>query len=745
MGAISRHIALTSEQTSTSGYPQLALVGNDSLWITWQTWIEGHHDEIYIGHIENGRIVEAELLSNPSHNGFRPFIREYQDKLWVGWTEFANNRAELWLALFDKGQVVSKRKLRTAENIGSAAWFKDEKNLLGVIWTEEEGQRSDIYLCQNIMNDGEFTRFTETGQAYRPQAIVGGDGRLWVGYEVYNENTYDLAVQVRTSDGGWSDVQRVHDAPEYTNSWATGLQLVPHREGVTGFWYDMAEAAQVSFWRSSWKWNSQSNEIQQFPVECFQSSHQWYMSWFAISLPDYCSLLIYNWGWDIHARKYEEHASTEPVNLSYSGDNSFDRRPHAVVDSRGVAYVCWQHAPANGHNRRNSDIRLVSVTLEDLKLLGNPGDEQDNNSFLQPPKIRREAVVASHDANASLKNEEPYSDLSLFWGDIHGHSALSDALGEVDQYFHAAKVRGVLDFVALTNHDNFPDMLTPAEWDYTRHYVEAFNEPEMMVTLHAFEWTSNEFQHDYGHKNVYFRGSDGTLLYSARENGKDPESLFRGVEKLGGMCFPHHPSADWEIVSAATDWKYHEPKIQRNVEIFSRHGQFECNGDQSHFTRNVRQIDGKSVGDALRLGYQLGIIAGSDSHQLEPGREGGIIGLYAHKLTREEIFDALHERRVYATTGARIRLFFSINGQPMGSKAVVTPTGMAECVVRIHGTDVIRKVDIVGGGAIVASYQPNSREFFRKHAWAVPVASYCYIRVEQSDGHRAWSSPIWIN
>lgn len=221
-------------------------------------------------------------------------------------------------------------------------------------------------------------------------------------------------------------------------------------------------------------------------------------------------------------------------------------------------------------------------------------------------------------------------------------------------------------------------------------------------------------------------------------------TLFRAVEQLGGMCFPHHPAADWEIVSAATDWKYHEPAVQRNVEIFSRHGQFECYGDQYHFTRNVHQIEGKSAKDALGLGYQMGIIAGSDSHQLEPGREGGIIGLYAQELTREEIFDALHERRVYATTGARIQLLFSINGQPMGSEAVASPTHMAECSIRIHGTNRLSNVDIVGLGGIVASFQPDTREFEMKYAWPVTTASYYYIRVEQSDGHRAWSSPIWI-
>ena len=37
------------------------------------------------------------------------------------------------------------------------------------------------------------------------------------------------------------------------------------------------------------------------------------------------------------------------------------------------------------------------------------------------------------------------------------------------------------------------------------------------------------------------------------------------------MAFPHHPAASWKLVSAATDWAFHDEEVQRMVEIFSRH------------------------------------------------------------------------------------------------------------------------------------------------------------------------------
>ena len=52
-----------------------------------------------------------------------------------------------------------------------------------------------------------------------------------------------------------------------------------------------------------------------------------------------------------------------------------------------------------------------------------------------------------------------------------------------------------------------------------------------------------------------------------------------------------------------------------------------------------------------------------------PGCAQGVVAVViAPALTREAVFDALAERRTYATTGARIVLDFSVGGVPMGGR-----------------------------------------------------------------------------
>src|SRR6185503_20608 len=105
-----------------------------------------------------------------------------------------------------------------------------------------------------------------------------------------------------------------------------------------------------------------------------------------------------------------------------------------------------------------------------------------------------------------------------------------------------------------------------------------------------------------------------------------------------------------------------------------------------------RQVPGHQWHDALRRGRHVGAMAASDTHHLTPG-EGGITAVLAERLDRESIFDAIRNRRNYATTGPRIVLEFTAAGAPMGSR--ITHSGPLEIEVRVEGTSAVDRVEIV--------------------------------------------------
>ena len=171
------------------------------------------------------------------------------------------------------------------------------------------------------------------------------------------------------------------------------------------------------------------------------------------------------------------------------------------------------------------------------------------------------------------------------YGDIHGQSGMSDGVGEIDQYFNSAKVWGKLDFTALTDHDCYPDWLSQSEWEWIRTTSQLFNVENKMATLLAYEWTPNEYRYDFGHKNIYYKGFEGEIYRSGDEGGMTPDRLFESIKQYKAMAFPHHPAASWKLVSAATDWAFHDEEVQRMVEIFSRHAPFEYYGNYSKYTK----------------------------------------------------------------------------------------------------------------------------------------------------------------
>ncbi|MCK4967008.1 hypothetical protein KAS50_08245, partial [bacterium] len=105
-------------------------------------------------------------------------------------------------------------------------------------------------------------------------------------------------------------------------------------------------------------------------------------------------------------------------------------------------------------------------------------------------------------------------------------------------------------------------------------------------------------------------------------------------------------------------------------------------------------------------------------------------------------------RHCYATTGARIIIDFSINGNPMGSEIVFDDKKIKRNIfVKIEGTNNIKYVSVI----------KNNEEFLKKKGYGksmtidfsddspVNKTDYYYIRVVQEDEHIAWSSPIWVS
>jgi len=303
---------------------------------------------------------------------------------------------------------------------------------------------------------------------------------------------------------------------------------------------------------------------------------------------------------------------------------------------------------------------------------------------LTRPGVHRFTLVSADGkitgkANPVLAEADPLE--RVYWGETHGHCGFSEGMGKVDDYYAFARDEARLDFTCLSEHDIWLDAW---EWAEMRRSSLRFDRPGAFVTFLGYEWT---VQVAYGgHHNVIFRGLGDAQPVTSQRAPTLPD-LYRGIRAANAprdvMIIPHaHMTAD------ATQ---NDRELEPLVEIVSEHGTFEFLGQRY-----------------LANGFQLGFVGASDNHSGHPGYKtrpvgrfyydgyGGLAAVYASARRRDDLFDAMKDRRTYATNGERIILKARLNGQRMGRIVPLSD----RCVVEgaAYGTGPIQSITLVKNG-----------------------------------------------
>ena len=342
-----------------------------------------------------------------------------------------------------------------------------------------------------------------------------------------------------------------------------------------------------------------------------------------------------------------------------------------------------------------------------------------------------------------VKCSEKESSYKLYWGDLHGHSELTDGSAQPDEFYSYARDVAGLDVSSLTDHDahGFLPIDEHEElWDLIKTTTESFYEPGRFVTLLAYEWTS----WTYGHRHILYPGSEGEV-FSFRDPVSDtPEELWELIKPYGGIVIPHHPGGG----PIGTDWDHHDDVAEPLVEICSVHGNSDFYGCPGQIYSPTK---GTFVQDALERGFRLGILGSGDTHDGHPGRRSadypstGVAGIWARELTRSGIWEALLAKRVYGTSGARIILEFEIDGHLMGENFATEGEAEKIITVRAVGTAEIDLLEILENTEVIFRDAVGAAEVELNQAYTVKPGAYYRVRLYQTDGEMAWSSPIWCD
>lgn len=319
-----------------------------------------------------------------------------------------------------------------------------------------------------------------------------------------------------------------------------------------------------------------------------------------------------------------------------------------------------------------------------------------------------------------------------YFGSTHAHSCYSDGKSETPaDHFRKAKAAGY-DFYAVTDHALAKyKQFTAQSYETTKREAVDFTD-DKFIGIVGFEFSENDGPGGKGHLTAL-----NTAGYLDATGPKVTLSTFydwlvTNQPTTVAASF-NHPGKD-----TYNGYDYLTPARRDGITMFEM-----INGGKPHYEAFLA---------ALNKGWRVAPIAALDAHGAwRITNESYRTGVLAPSLTRENIMQALHERRAYCTLDKNLRLTFSANGSIMGS-VLSNPSSLSFRVDVLDpdifdANDRITRIEIIGENGVLVAARSFSAHAASWSPTCVPAGKYYFAVVysaDKTDGPTAYSAPVWI-
>ena len=331
-------------------------------------------------------------------------------------------------------------------------------------------------------------------------------------------------------------------------------------------------------------------------------------------------------------------------------------------------------------------------------------------------------------------------DWNVYFGQLHAHTNLSDGTGSVEEVFdHASKVEN-LDFFAVTDHsDSFDNADAGAiakdgagistGWAAGKQAAASVTN-EDFVGLFGFEMTWPEDK-QLGHISTFNTPGWQTRDQADFENVPTAlEHYYKALTTVPGSVSQfNHP----DIIHGDFErFDHYSPEYDEAISLL------EIAGEDG-------AVDCEYYNLALDKGWHVAPTNNQNNHNGQWGdasRARTVI--LAETLTEEALYDAMKDRRVYATQDSDLTVYYTLNGAVMGS--ILPKSEEAEITVFLSDPtdEAIGNVEVVADGRTVLTEQVGTPAQMLELSVSGGY-SYYYLRVTQPDGDVAVTAPVWMD
>jgi len=356
----------------------------------------------------------------------------------------------------------------------------------------------------------------------------------------------------------------------------------------------------------------------------------------------------------------------------------------------------------------------------------------------------------------------PVKGFRAAFGEIHWHTEISvDGQRHIDEALCCARDYLNMDFAAPGDHNPSGE-----KWQQTVISLDRFNKPDDFVTFYGWENGSK-----HGHENYYFIDSEHPLVCGGKAGfkGGQPNEIVDQLKQYKDfIAIPHHTNAVAGLGKTEDDrpwysYRWSEPvEYIRLIEIMQLRGNQERNDYQDAW-RGWHQNNFASAQDALARGYKIGFVGGTDNHCGWPGRAFAkseirrwgadynpksviLTGLWAKRVERQSVYDALHARHTWAVWDTRAIVFFTINNVLMGGELEARKGEELIAHIRLSAEDALQSVEIVSERTTVwiSSFSEPDIEIDIALGEA-DKSTHFYLRALQRNGGIIYASPVFIS
>ena len=679
--------------------PHVARAGDGTVYVVWQSLV-GRHSQIRLKYLRDGSWSESVSVTNTTANDWEPAVAGGSDgTAWIVWDRYTTGPSGNY-------------------------------DVLARTFSPSAGLGAEMPIATT-------TRFeAHSSIAIDPQ------GRPWVAWETSGvgwgkDLGFDIGdVQPGTPLGAARRIEVVcYDGGQWKTPAAVEFDD-PLAKGTTG-----ESRPQLFFDPDGNLWMSLKRR---YSRRSYRPTHYW----------EYSLTRLDGGRW------------TDPVTLPRSWSRKSTRMGTAVADGRLWAFWPDESRQWTFANRPRLN-RVVGGSLE----LPGPGAAPRLTPYRPPPgESRPDSHPTEVDDVRFIRNyraEHEGESLRIVRGDLHRHTELSQDGGGVDdgslpEFYRYMIDAAEMDFGASTDHQAGGTDF----WNtMTQKMADMYHFPDRFSTLYGYE---RNLGNPFGHRNLIYthrnypivpffipmhprfllpESPDGELLTmgsAAFGAGVRNETklMFDVARETGGISIPHTSGTN----SMGTDWRDNDPEVEPVAEIYQGARQ---NYEHKNAPRGIR--DGEEA-DALggfqeagmmwnawNKGYRLGVIASSDHFSTHIS----YAMVYTPDTGRQSIHDSIRKRHTYGATD-NIVLDFRMGEAFMGEE--IRAAEPQQIRVRARGTNDIAAIHLIRDATYIYKIEPGKAEveFEFLDSEAPSGDHWYYVRVEQTDGELAWSSPIWI-